>query len=831
MQQDIATDLPYNPLALSQLSSLHLQDWCTENSEIARNFAFWECLLAVAHPSVYSILQGVTFPDYEVKSRQNRDFLPFREVYTELQRVREHPADRILADPALNGKLLPSDLGLDYTKFIKQLLEKKTKKAKEAVQRVKEFSERYPMLSFAMANTSALWRLILVEVDERAKACLPELPLGYWDMVLVESIESGVAEALERMLKRKDAVKSKIFQYAARHGRNELLHVLICRNAIPETERTVMVRAAVEGNQRDVLQLLYNAWSFPVGEEYFEVAVHSRAYDCLLFLVHITSNKDNFFQAVLELAKQMKENSEGKSAEGDEPPEHSVEQDSEGNSEGDSQQNAEMIKLILLNSDLPFSEATAFAIRHSAPRLLESYLAIPEMRADIASAQLEAVIMDSPEVLQMLLSHGDPSTGESELLRAAAYLACTEIVQLLLADGRSDPTARDSIVLCCRDAWKVPETRADEIVKLQTPKIRQRPQQQREIVALLLADGRADPSADKSRVLRQAVESRDKELVEMLLRDGRANPADENSEVLRIAARMKDKIMLEILLRDGRADPCADDSAVLREAVKERYRDGVELLLSDGRADPAAGRSGALQAALNNKDFVLIHAFLEDKRANPGDCPELLNFCVDINDTDLLSTILSDERTIPDALDGKALRTAARNKNNEIIKMFLADSRVTLTNDALTASLEIGNDDAVRLLLADGRADPSANDDRALIIAVEEENLEMVKLLLADPRVRADARNGRALRCAKNLGCDEILELLTASVESRGAQNASTALPTVVPVEDDGGESGDNAPAAGSTSALELVDEAMVRAGIPDAILKRGTVSPPGDAK
>jgi hypothetical protein len=109
------------------------------------------------------------------------------------------------------------------------------------------------------------------------------------------------------------------------------------------------------------------------------------------------------------------------------------------------------------------------------------------------------------------------------------------------------------------------------------------------------------------------------------LMDGRADPAANGSEVLRRAARKGKPGIVRALLDDGRADPAAKNSQVLWEAVLSRCVAVVQVLLADGRADPAAEQSVALCEAAEEGDVAIVQLLLEDGRADPamvdaGDC-------------------------------------------------------------------------------------------------------------------------------------------------------------------------------------------------------------------
>lgn len=73
-----------------------------------------------------------------------------------------------------------------------------------------------------------------------------------------------------------------------------------------------------------------------------------------------------------------------------------------------------------------------------------------------------------------------------------------------------------------------------------------------------------------------------------------------------------------------------------------------------------------------------------------------------------------------------------------------------------------GNIRRVKLLLADSRVDPTADNNLAIQVASENGNAEVVKLLLADSRVDPTVDNNFAIRIASEHGHTEVVKLLLA---------------------------------------------------------------------
>jgi hypothetical protein len=100
-----------------------------------------------------------------------------------------------------------------------------------------------------------------------------------------------------------------------------------------------------------------------------------------------------------------------------------------------------------------------------------------------------------------------------------------------------------------------------------------------DVMCLLLADGRADPTES---MLRSAVVGHRPAVVQLLLQDGRVDPAAQNGAALWLAARCENSHAFRLLLADGRVDPMH----ALGSAACFFTAEMTRLLLADGRTDP-----------------------------------------------------------------------------------------------------------------------------------------------------------------------------------------------------------------------------------------------------
>jgi hypothetical protein len=92
----------------------------------------------------------------------------------------------------------------------------------------------------------------------------------------------------------------------------------------------------------------------------------------------------------------------------------------------------------------------------------------------------------------------------------------------------------------------------------------------------------------------------------------------ECTSALSAAVTLNRSDIVNLLLADGRADPTEDDSYKLRFAAYNRMEAITVAMLADGRADPSAYRSdalyGAMRSAVRHRDMSIVEALLRDGR-------------------------------------------------------------------------------------------------------------------------------------------------------------------------------------------------------------------------
>src|SRR2546426_6337866 len=98
----------------------------------------------------------------------------------------------------------------------------------------------------------------------------------------------------------------------------------------------------------------------------------------------------------------------------------------------------------------------------------------------------------------------------------------------------------------------------------------------------------------------------------------------------------------------------------------------------------------------------------------------------------------ADHRDLHSSPTRRSSDFVARNGHVDVMKLLLADSRVDPAadnNDAIRSAAANGHIDVVKLLLADKRANPVAVGNAAIKHVARNGHTDVVKLLLAHPRV------------------------------------------------------------------------------------------------
>ena len=120
------------------------------------------------------------------------------------------------------------------------------------------------------------------------------------------------------------------------------------------------------------------------------------------------------------------------------------------------------------------------------------------------------------------------------------------------------------------------------------------------------------PHANDNKAIRIASEHGNADLVRLLLADPRVDPTAHNNEAIRAASHNGYTYVVKLLLDDGRADPAAFNNGAIRDASHNGYIDVVRLLLTDPRVDPTAADNDAIRGARTE----IVTLLLKDPRVS-----------------------------------------------------------------------------------------------------------------------------------------------------------------------------------------------------------------------
>jgi ankyrin repeat protein len=323
---------------------------------------------------------------------------------------------------------------------------------------------------------------------------------------------------------------------------------------------------------------------------------------------------------------------------------------------------------------------------------------IEDKRADISSNRNElfrwAAKNGQLSVVTKLLENPkvDPSDINNQALLAAETYEYKNIVNILL----KDPRVRAKLTPQQMAKYKIRESLGDILKPKSEDEVKQ--------AALEIKD--------PNELLRTALNKiGSAELVKIAIQRG----ADPN-KVAGDVSNIKNPEIIRILLTDPQTK-VAPNSLVYK-ALKFGLEDEVIKLLKDDKLNPGAKNSIILVWAVGFGLKKLTQALLKDERVKPE----------------------AEEESIAEALS-----IAIARGNNDITRILIGDDRINTGGDynrPIKVAAQFGNVEAVKLLLANPKVDPSQEDlstskpNYAIAQAAENGHVEIVELLLQDKRVK-----------------------------------------------------------------------------------------------
>jgi len=142
-----------------------------------------------------------------------------------------------------------------------------------------------------------------------------------------------------------------------------------------------------------------------------------------------------------------------------------------------------------------------------------------------------------------------------------------------------------------------------------------------EIVCLLLADPRCDPTDNENQAIQSACQMGHLEVVRLLLADRRVDPSSsiDGDSCIDLASENGHLEIVRLLLADSRVDPSDNENAAIISASEFGHVEVVRLLLVDTRVNPADKNNEAIRLACQNchSGAQIVRLLLADQRVNP----------------------------------------------------------------------------------------------------------------------------------------------------------------------------------------------------------------------
>ena len=248
-----------------------------------------------------------------------------------------------------------------------------------------------------------------------------------------------------------------------------------------------------------------------------------------------------------------------------------------------------------------------------------------------------------------------------------------------------------------------------------------------------------------------------------------ADPTAENHESIRAAAALGHTDVVRLLLADGRANHAAGNHEAMKTAVGKGYTEIVELLLAAGRPEilnddeltPLELTLANILSARSPPKYDSLGFVLSVAKGGFGFKPIARELFITMYRQRSKYNYMNVARGLgiehpveyarglgrpvlchywKDARSGYLafLKVAeALDLLDDAVKFLNTTwmSVVPHLEDCLRIAISHGHTEIVRLLLEDGRADPGADHQWALVAAAEAGHAEIIRLLLADPRV------------------------------------------------------------------------------------------------
>ncbi|KAI9334953.1 hypothetical protein BDR26DRAFT_920701 [Obelidium mucronatum] len=248
------------------------------------------------------------------------------------------------------------------------------------------------------------------------------------------------------------------------------------------------------------------------------------------------------------------------------------------------------------------------------------------------------------------------------------------------------------------------------------------------------------------------------ECVEVLPHSPSFDLTDALPPLIKLALVRKHSDLARFLINLDCFNPAARNGEILTCVAGENQVEFVEKILKDSRMDGAKSFLGlySMQYAVANGHLAVVRCMMEDPRIQTLEQESNKAFCRAISQNypnwpiaRYFVGLDGFDPSVRNYIAFLACSSGDRVQNVSIMRIQAdtlmlysccwkmgGQTLVTLINErCLSDVMYDGFIEVVRLLLTDGRIDPSANENAAVVFAVQNQSLELLRLLLANPRV------------------------------------------------------------------------------------------------
>jgi len=354
-----------------------------------------------------------------------------------------------------------------------------------------------------------------------------------------------------------------------------------------------------------------------------------------------------------------------------------------------------------------------------------------------------AVNAESLEIVHFMLAYGIVPVADDGncLLSQACSRGNLPMVKALIEDGRMAPSQeiRDGFEYACSG-------RHDDVVDY------------------LLDNSHFLQSKNIRSGLNLAAFYNNESIVKRLLAHPLCDPTVNNCEIFRYTHYVK---IIKHLIDDGRVNLTICDNIIINQAAIYGEWDSLQLMLDYARdLDPSIPNNEIFIAACEHANLDLAKRMLSDERVFKKEKKNNHGFEIAIESGKIaIITLLCQWPNLVtyDNLCRGFLKIVSHSYV-EIIRYFMEEKLVDPSfydNEAIITAVHAGNEEVIKILLADTRVNPGARQSNALIDAIKtRQSLEIIEALLKSPHVDLAAQHNLPIIEAVKSGRAAVVSLL-----------------------------------------------------------------------